>query len=132
MQQILEFMKNNDIGFMATVNNGKPALRPIQYQFEKDGKLYFLTTNDKPFYDELKECNYVSYTALNPDTNWVRINGEVTFEDNRALIEEIFENRPYIKSLYKTVDNPILELIYISNGDAQLILEHEVVEEAKF
>ncbi|WP_105616818.1 pyridoxamine 5'-phosphate oxidase family protein [Vallitalea okinawensis] len=131
MQQIINFLNKNDIGQIATVKEGKPVIRPIQFQFEIQGKFYFLTTNNKDFYDQLKEMNEVSYVAQNPDSHWVRINGEVVFDNDRDLIEKIFENRPYIKELFKTTDNPVLELFYVHNGTARLTAMEDVISDVQ-
>lgn len=131
MQEIIKFLTDNDIGQIATVKDGKPVTRPIQYQFEKEGKFYFLTTNNKDFYNELKETKEVSYVAQNPDSHWVRINGEVVLDNDPALIEQIFDNSPYIKELFKTIDNPVLQLFYIHNGTVRLTAMEEVISEVQ-
>ncbi len=54
MKDILEFLTNNPIGTLATVGlDNKPKIRPFTFFFEKEGKLWFETSNEKDVFNEL-------------------------------------------------------------------------------
>ena len=42
MRDVIKFLQANSTGFLATIDEGKPRVRPFQFMFEEDGKLFFL------------------------------------------------------------------------------------------
>ena len=38
MKEVLKFLKENVNGFLATVEEGKPRVRPFQFMLEEDGR----------------------------------------------------------------------------------------------
>ena len=51
--------------------------------------------------------------------DFVRIFGNVTFVDDLAIKEKIFEVAPMLKNIYQSADNPIFEVFSLSNGQAK-------------
>lgn len=48
MKEILDILKDRSaIGYLATVDDGKPRVRPWGFMFEENGRLYFCTTSNK-------------------------------------------------------------------------------------
>ncbi|WP_368488653.1 pyridoxamine 5'-phosphate oxidase family protein [Clostridium sp. BJN0013] len=47
MEEVIKIFKENGYGFLATVEDGKPRVRPFGFMFYEDGKLYFCTSNTK-------------------------------------------------------------------------------------
>ncbi|MBS4026182.1 MAG: pyridoxamine 5'-phosphate oxidase family protein [Clostridia bacterium] len=51
MQEIIDFLEANPIGCLASVDDeGRPHVRPWQFMFAQDGKLWFWTDNTKCSY----------------------------------------------------------------------------------
>ena len=50
MKEVLEFLKENGNGFLATMEEGKPRVRPFQFMLEAEGRFYFCTSNAKDVY----------------------------------------------------------------------------------
>lgn len=118
MEEILKFLKEGAMGAFATVYNGKPDVRPWQFQFEENGKLYFCTSNNKDVYKQIKHNPIVAFTSTTNDMVTVRLYGEAVFINDLKLKEKLLEKQPMIKNLYKSADNPIFELFYIEHGQA--------------
>jgi uncharacterized pyridoxamine 5'-phosphate oxidase family protein len=47
MEKVLKLLKENANGFLATVDNGRPRVRPFGFILEDEGKLYFCTNSMK-------------------------------------------------------------------------------------
>ena len=47
---------------------------------------------------------------------WVRVNGKVALEDNRAVKERILSEQSLIKNIYGTADNPDFTTFCIEHG----------------
>jgi uncharacterized pyridoxamine 5'-phosphate oxidase family protein len=54
MKEVVDFLNANRVGCLGSVEDGRPRVRPFQFQFEADGKLCFCTASDKPVSAQLK------------------------------------------------------------------------------
>ncbi len=53
MEKVVEFLQANPVQYLATVGrDGKAKCRPFMFCFEKDGKLWFCTNNQKDVYKD--------------------------------------------------------------------------------
>lgn len=119
MNEVVKFLKENPVQYFATVDkDGKPKVRPFQFMLEKNGKLFYCTSNKKPVYEQIENNSNVEICVSSPDNTWIRLSGEVVFTKDINIKAEIIELSPLVKSLYKTPDNPIFEAFYLSNAKA--------------
>lgn len=107
-------------GFLATVEDGKPRVRPFAFMLEEDGKLFFCTNNQKNVYKQLQDKPEIEFSSLAEDFTWIRLNGKVKFSDDIKIKEKIIESNEQVKSIYKTAGNPIFEIFYLEYGTAVL------------
>ena len=120
MKEVSAFLKENVKGFLATVEEGKPRVRPFQYMLEELGRFYFCTSNAKNVYQQLKAQPFVEFSSMSPAFAWVRLRGEIHFSQDATIKTKIIEANPLVKSLYKTPDNPVFEIFYLEHGQAIL------------
>lgn len=120
MQEVIELLKENPMGYLATVENGEPRVRPWGFMREEEGKLYFCTNNTKEVYKQLKTTPCVEFSTTSKNFVWARIRGEIKFTDELAVKEKVLEAQGMVKSIYQTADNPIFEVFYIEHGTAIL------------
>lgn len=118
MKEPIELLKENPMGFLATVANGEPRLRPWGFMFEEGGKFYFCTNNTKEVYREIKANPHIEFSSTSPNFEWVRLRGEIQFTDNLKIKEKVIESSPMVKNIYTTADNPIFEVFHIEHGTA--------------
>ncbi|MDL2280660.1 pyridoxamine 5'-phosphate oxidase family protein [Selenomonadales bacterium OttesenSCG-928-I06] len=119
MKEIMDFLKGTTVQYLATIGlDGKPKVRPFQYMFEKDGKLWFCTSNKKIVYAEIKQQPYVEFSACNPDLAWLRLSGKVVFKDDMDIKNKIIEDSEFVRSIYRTGYNPEFEVFYLEEGKA--------------
>jgi uncharacterized pyridoxamine 5'-phosphate oxidase family protein len=118
MREITEFLNENRSGAFATVENGRPKVRPWGYMMEDNGKIYFCTANTKDVYKQLKEVPFIEFTVTSKDMVTLRLSGEVTFTDDLAMKDKILNNNLGVKAIYKCAENPIFEIFYLEHGEA--------------
>lgn len=118
MQEAVKFLQENSSGFLATVDNGKPRVRPFQFMIEEGGKLYFCTNNTKEVFKQLRANPFIEFSSSTPGFVWIRLNGEVKFSDDLVIKARILDANDLVKSIYKTPDNPIFEIFYVEHGTA--------------
>ena len=101
-QKMSDYLKECGVFYMATVADGAPAVRPIGFQMCYNGELYFGIGTHKAVYAQIQATPKVSIAATKPDgTSWIRINGDVVFDDDPALVDAAFEAMPFLKPLYE-------------------------------
>ncbi|MCL6638501.1 MAG: pyridoxamine 5'-phosphate oxidase family protein [Firmicutes bacterium] len=118
MEEILKYLREGAIGSFATVNDGKPDVRPWQFQFFRDGKFYFATANNKEVYRQLQKNPYAAFTTTTENFTTVRLYGRVVFTDDIKIKERILEKQEGIRNIYKSAGNPVFEAFYIEHGEA--------------
>ena len=119
MNEVVKFLNENPVHYFATTDkNGHPKVRPFQMMFEKNGKLYFCTSNQKEVYEEMKNNSNVEICAASPAYEWIRLSGKVIFTNDLETKADVLEHSPLVKSIYKTPDNPIFEIFYLEDAKA--------------
>jgi uncharacterized pyridoxamine 5'-phosphate oxidase family protein len=121
MEEVIKFINQNRLGYLSTVDNGKPRVRPWGFMFEENGKFWFCTNNTKNVYKQLMEVPYIEFSCSTPDFNtWLRISGKITFARDKGIKEKIFQSNPMLKNMYQSADNPIFEVFYLEHGSASI------------
>ena len=117
LQKTIQFLRDSKIFYVATVESGKPRVRPFGLVLEWDGKLYFGTANTKAVYRQLQACPDVEISATSPQMEWIRLSGKAVFDGNKAAKEKAFEVMPDLGNLYKDGPNdPTFEVFYLDEA----------------
>ena len=118
MSEVSKFLEANPVQYLATVGrDGKAKCRPFMFIFEKYGKLWINTGNQKDVYKDMQENPYVEICISSPSDEWIRVSGKATFVDDKAIKEAALEN-PIVKGNYQTADNPVFEVFYLADAKA--------------
>jgi uncharacterized pyridoxamine 5'-phosphate oxidase family protein len=121
MKEIIDFLKQNQNQCLATIGlDGKPKVRPFLFMFERDGKIFFCTSNKKEVYKEIKQNHFVELCAITEDMSWLRLQGTVVFSNQLKDKEKVFEVSPLVKSIYKNPENPDFEVFYLDKVKAHV------------
>lgn len=114
MKEIIKFLDESKVQYFATIGlDGKPKVRPFQFMFEDEGKLWFCTSNQKEVYKELQQKPFIELCASGAEMSWLRLQAKVEFVDNLKVKENIFEVNPLVKGIYKEANNPQFEVFYL-------------------
>ena len=118
MKEVVKFLNENPVQYLATVGrDGKAKCRPFMFCFQRDGKLWFCTNNQKEVYKDLQANPYVQVSVSSPEFAWIRLSGKAVFADNMAVKEGCMNN-PIVKGQYQTADNPIFVVFYLEDARA--------------
>ena len=116
MSEVSKFLEANPVQYLATVGrDGKAKCRPFMFSFEKDGKLWFNTGNQKDVYKDMQENPEVEISVSSPEYAWIRLHGKAVFENNMDAKEMCIQN-PIVKGQYGEATNPIFEVFYLDNA----------------
>ena len=121
MKEIIEFLKESEIQYFATIGlDSKPKVRPFQYQFEREGKIWYCTSNKKNVFHEITQNSIIELSTCNKKMEWLRLSGEVVFSNNNDIKNDIIKNNALVKGIYKSADNPDFEVFYLNNVKASI------------
>lgn len=120
MKEVIDFLNSNPMGSLATVENGKPRVRPWGFMLEEEGKLWFCTANTKDVFQQLQKNPAIEFTSSSQAYITVRVRGEVIFSKDLEMKKEILEHNPMVKNIYQTPDNPVFEIFFLAHGKAVL------------
>lgn len=119
MNEVLEYLKSCGTFYLATSDNGQPHVRPFGAVCEFDGKLYFVTNNQKNVYRQMKENGRVEICGMHNGT-WIRVEGEVQEDLRReARVAMMDANTSVLSSMY-TVDDNLMTVFYFEHGVATI------------
>lgn len=121
MKEVIEMLSVVPcFGSLATVDGGKPRVRPFAFMFEKNGRFYFCTASDKQVCQQLVACPFIEFTRTGEDMRWLRISGEISFDEDIRHKQKCFELFPMLKDIYQTPDNPVFKVFYLEHGSASI------------
>lgn len=121
MKEVLDILKDQSIvGYLATVDDGMPRVRPWGFMFEENGRLYFCTASVKEAYQQMTKVPYVEFSKTTKDMVWVRVKGKIEFDESIEIKQRILDTVPMLKGLYKSADNPIFKVFYMEHGTAAI------------
>ena len=116
MERVCKFLKDAGTYYLATVDGDQPRVRPFGTINLYDGKLYIQTGKVKEVSKQIHANPKAEICAfLNGD--WVRIECELVEDDNLAAREDMLNNYPELKAMYKA-DDGNTEVFYLKNAKA--------------
>ena len=119
MEEVIKFLMENPIQYLATVGKeGNPSVRPFKFMLEKEGKIFFCTSNKKDVYQEIINNPNVEICTSSAKYAWIRLSGKVVFSKDLNIKKEIIDRNELIRSIYKTPDDPVFEIFYLENAKA--------------
>lgn len=140
MQEAFNFIKRNPtttVFHIATVENGKPRVRPFAACAMVGETLYFFTLKGKDVYKQMVETPYVELCSYDPDTTtWLRLAGRLVWEDDPRIGMAMMKSMPEkaMKSLGGSVPTEMMSrFVYFRLEDAQARIcafhsEPEIIE----
>lgn len=116
MQKVYEFLKKCDTYYLATVENGRPRVRPFGTVNVFDGKLYIQTGKVKPVSKQIAENPKVEICAFDGDT-WLRLAGELAEDDRVEARKAMLDSYPELRRMYDENDGNT-QVLYFKNATA--------------
>lgn len=131
----LATMKSAKFPMLASDDAGQPRLRPVS-PVKTDGFTVWVA-NLRSYHKtgEIAANPKVELCYLDTDHHQVRITGIAAIEDDRALLDAIWEKNPLLRSYLGTPDNPELIVYRIDPNHVRYMrewaLEYHVVDPAQ-
>ncbi|MBR6107200.1 MAG: pyridoxamine 5'-phosphate oxidase family protein [Oscillospiraceae bacterium] len=116
MDEILAFLKEAEVYYLATVQGDQPRVRPFGTAEIFEGKLYIQTGKSKEVSRQLQANPKAEICAFKNGV-WLRIAGELVRDDRREPKVHMLECYPQLKAMY-SADDDNTEVLYFRNAQA--------------
>lgn len=117
MNEVIEYLKSCGTFYLATCEGEQAHVRPFGAVCGFEGKLYFVTNNQKKVYQQMKKNGKVEICGMFKGT-WIRVEGEVKEDLRReARVAMMDTNTAALSSMY-TVDDNLMTVFYFEHGTA--------------
>lgn len=129
MSEILSFVRECNVFFVLTIENGMPQGRPFGAIFEYGDKLYFSTATNKAVYRQLKDTGHSQIVALKNGTrNWIRIDGNTTECNDWTIKERILEESSILRQRFAGKNREYYAVFEMEVRHAELHTDTQVVD----
>ncbi len=103
MEEIYEFLKAVGTYYLATVENGRPRVRPLGTVDLFDGALTIQTGLSKPVAQQIKAEPRVELCAFD-GTRWLRVAADAVEDPRVEAPEHMLEAYPSLRAMYAPGD----------------------------
>jgi uncharacterized pyridoxamine 5'-phosphate oxidase family protein len=117
MNEIVKFIKDAGVFYIATIDGNKPRVRPFGFTMEYQKRIYFCTSNKKNVYNQLKSNPYFEACTMSKDMRWIRLQGKAVFDSSTDTKAKAFEVMPGLAKIYKSED---FEVFYVEGAEATM------------
>ena len=116
MKEVIEFLKEAGVYYLATVDNNKPKVRPFGTIEIFEGKLYIQTGKSKNVYKQILDNPNVELCAFK-DGKWIRLSGELVPDDRLEAKKDMLDKNPSLRGMYNENDDNTI-VLYFKNAKA--------------
>lgn len=116
MQSVLQFLKEAETYYLATVDGEQPRVRPFGTINEFEGKLYIQTGKSKPVSKQIHANPRVEICAFK-NGEWLRISAILVEDDRREARVSMLDAYPELKAMYSP-DDGNTEVFYLKDAVA--------------
>ncbi|MBO5609827.1 MAG: pyridoxamine 5'-phosphate oxidase family protein [Eubacterium sp.] len=116
MEKVVQFLKDAQTYYLATVDGDQPRVRPFGTANVYDGKLYIQTGKVKEVSKQLHKNPKAEICAFK-DGVWLRVAGELIEDDSFEARKSMLDAYPELRAMYSE-DDGNTEVFYFKNATA--------------
>lgn len=120
MQKVIDFLSAHTTVFLATSEDGAARVRPFQFQFAENGRLWFCTARSKQTFAQLQADPRLEFSCMSPKMITLRVKGVANLDDNMQIKQRIIENNGLVRSIYGSAENPDFTVFSVDHGTAYM------------
>lgn len=116
MQKVVDFLKNAEVYYLATVEGDQPRVRPFGTAHVFEDKLYIQTGKVKEVSKQIHANPKVEICAFK-DGTWLRVTGTLVEDDRIEAKQSMLDAYPSLQGMYKA-DDGNTEVFYFKDATA--------------
>lgn len=118
MEKVLQFLKDAEVYYLATVEGDQPRVRPFGTAHIFEGKLYIQTGKVKDVSKQLMANPKAEICAFK-NGEWIRIAGELIEDDRIEARQSMLDAYPSLQRMY-SADDGNTQVLYFQNATATI------------
>ena len=118
MREVLEYLKECGVFYIATDEQGQPRVRPFGVVADFEGKLYISTNNQKDVFKQMQENPKIEISGMKNDT-WIRVEATAVRDNRKEAREKMLADNPSLEKMY-AADDGKMEVLYLQNATATI------------
>jgi uncharacterized pyridoxamine 5'-phosphate oxidase family protein len=117
--EILELIEANPVGWLATVEDGRPHVRALRvFRMGEEGPLFQIST-PKDVYRQLAQNPRLEVCFNDHERGvQVRVSGAARFIQDDTVMDEVLEERSFLKALVEEQGREAVQLFVIADAKA--------------
>ena len=119
MEEVLKFLQEAGVWYLATDEDGQPHVRPFGSQMIWNGKLYFQTGLKKDVAKQLLKNPKIEISAMNKKGEWIRLRAEAIHDPSIEAQKAMLDTMPELKKMYAAGDGNTA-VFYLRNAAATI------------
>ena len=116
MKEVQQFLKESKVYYLATVDNGKPRVRPFGTAEIFEEHLYIQTGKSKDVFKQILDNPNVEICAFK-DGKWIRVEGNLIVDDRVEAKKDMLDKNPTLRNMYNENDDNTA-VLYFEKGKA--------------
>ena len=116
MEEVQKFLKGCGVYYLATIDDGKPKVRPFGTAEIFEGHLYIQTGKKKDVSKQIQNNPFVELCAFK-DGSWIRVSGKLIRDDRLEAKKDMLDKNPNLRGMYNENDDNT-EVLYFEFGKA--------------
>ncbi len=120
MREVLGFLQNSRVFFLATTQGDQPKARPLGFVMAFEGKIYFGVGDEKDVYKQMQANPKVEIVSVNQEGNWLRLTGRASFDLRPEVFTAAVDILPVLGEMYGS-DAPRFATFYLSEATATFL-----------
>ena len=116
MEQVVNFLKEAETYYLATVEGDQPRVRPFGTAHIFEGKLDIQTGKVKDVSKQIHANPKVEICSFK-NGEWLRVAGELVEDDRREARQSMLDAYPSLQNMY-SADDGNTEVFYLKNATA--------------
>lgn len=117
MEEVLKYLKECGTFYLATIEGDQPRVRPFGAVCAFEGKLYIITNNKKPVYQQMLKNPKIEISGMSKGT-FIRLECEAVPDHRREARVAMMEEYPGALSKMYSIDDNKMEVLYLQNAKA--------------
>lgn len=116
MEEVLKFLQDAKVWYLATDEDGQPHVRPFGSQMIYNNRLYFQTGLKKDVAKQLLKNPKIEISAMRGG-EWIRLTAEAIHDPSIEAQQAMLDTMPELKKMYAAGDGNTA-VFYLKNAKA--------------
>ena len=120
MDELMLFLKDNPVFYLATVDGYLPRVRPLGFAMWYNGHLCLAIGKHKAACKQLLDNTNLEICTANDRGEWLRVQGTANFDNSPEALAAAFKQMPQLSDMYNEESGLKLGIVYLDHLSAKI------------